>query len=245
MLLESPVSKATTPMTPRSNDLLAHLPDAEYIALTQHMNLVSLEKGQTLFSTGKIPDFIHYPVDAIVSMMNDMADGFSVETYMIGKAGMVGVGALTQPSFYRAFVRNSGFAYRIATHTLLQIRTGCPVYLQGEIAAMNRMVMQLSQGIACGKHHSTESQLIRWMLITLDRTPMLTIPSTHQEISDILGFRRESITLALQKLSDMGYISTHRGKIKINDREALEELVCDCYWIGQQRAKRSDSACCL
>lgn len=60
---------------------------------------------------------------------------------------------------------------------------------------------------------------------------------THQEISTRLGFRREAITLALGKLTVLDYIESRRGAIEVTCREGLESLVCDCYWIGQQKPK--------
>ena len=52
-----------------------------------------------------------------------------------------------------------------------------------------------------------------------------------------LGFRREAITLALGKLTAMGCLVTRRGVIEVLHRECLEALVCDCYWIGQEKVK--------
>ncbi len=222
-------------MTPRLNQLLASLPDAEYQKLTSHMELVSLVKGQTLFKTGEVPTHVYYPVGAIVSMMNEMSDGYSVETYMLGNASTVG--ALSMPSFYRAYVRSSGLAYRLPMTILQREYPFCPVYMKGALIALRRMVMQLSQSIACGKHHSVEQQLIRWMLITLDRIVTVQIPITHQELAKILGFRREAVTLALKKLSELGHIISRRGEIEVPNRQGLEERSCDCYWLGQERKR--------
>lgn len=224
-------------VSPRFNALLADLPEAEFNTLTQHMDLVSLKKGQTLFHRGQVPKFVYFPVGAIVSMLNDMIDGYSVETFMLGRACLVGVGTLGEPSFYRAEVRNAGLAYRMTSSALIRERAQCPVYMRTAFAATNRMLMQLSQVIACGKRHPIDQQLIRWILITLDRTLTSTISCTHQEIADLLGFRREAITLALQKIAENDSISTNRGKIEVIDRDVLESLACECYWIGQQRKK--------
>jgi CRP-like cAMP-binding protein len=102
---------------------------------------------------------------------------------------------------------------------------------------MRRMVMQLAQGVVCGKRHSVEQQLIRWMLISLDRTLEPVIEMTHQEIAERLGFRREAITLALGKLTAMECIVSRRGVIEVTQRIELETMVCDCYWIGQEKPK--------
>jgi DNA-binding MarR family transcriptional regulator len=109
--------------------------------------------------------------------------------------------------------------------------------MQFAMAAMRRMVMQLAQSIACGKHHSVEQQLIRWMLITLDRISTSKIAITHKELSGILGFRREAMTLSLKKLTGLGYIESRRGEIEVINRKGLETLSCDCYWIGQEKPR--------
>lgn len=224
-------------MNPSLNALLADLPDSEYQKLTQHMELVSLPKGQDLFTTGQVPSHVYYPVGAIVSMMKDMSDGFSVETYMLGRANAVGLSALYGFTGFRANVRHSGLAYRIAMPVLQRLMLECPVHTATMAKTLVRMIMQLTQSVVCGKHHSVEQQLIRWMLITLDRVLEPVIESTHQEISERLGFRREAITLALGKLTALGYITSRRGVIEVIQREGLERMVCDCYWIGQEKVK--------
>lgn len=231
-------------MNARTNSLLMTLPEAELQLMAPHLRLVSLLKGQTLFGVGEVPSHVYFPVGAVVSMMNDSTDGQSLETFMLGKTCMVGVGALGQPSFYRALVRSSGLAYKMSTARLAQLRGACPTYAQNAVAAVNRMLMQMSQSLACSKRHSSEQQLIRWMLITLDRTLESHIQITHQELADILGFRRECVTLNLKKMADHKDIALRRGAIEILDRHSLEERSCECYWIGQpkERCARQEPA---
>lgn len=224
-------------MNPRINALLEGLPATEYERLTAHMELVSLSKGTDLFLMGQIPAYVHYPVGALISMMKDMPDGFSVETYMLGKVGLIGVGAMDGPSPYRANVRHSGLAYRIPLAVFKSLLPHCPAHAQAISNHMRRMVMQLSQAVVCGKRHSVEQQLIRWMLVSLDRTLEPVIEMTHQEIAERIGFRREAITLALGRLTVLDYIESRRGAIEVTCREGLESLVCDCYWIGQEKIR--------
>lgn len=224
-------------MNPRINHLLRDLPEDEYQILTEHMELVSLSKGQDLFLTGQMPQHVHYPIGAIVSMMKDMPDGFSVETYTLSKANSVGLSGLYGPSHFRANVRQSGLAYRMPLHKMRQLLPDCPAHSAAISASLVRMVVHLTQAVVCGKHHSVEQQLLRWMLISLDRTPEPVIEMTHQEIAERLGFRREAITLALGKLTVLDYIESRRGVIEVTCREGLESMVCDCYWMGQGKTK--------
>lgn len=224
-------------MSPRTNDVLARLPDKEFHEILPHLEAVNLVKGQDLFQVGDLPDYQYYPAGAVVSVMKDMADGFSVETYMLGKASMVGHGAFYGPSFYRANVRSGGLAYRIRSSTLHRLLPDCPTLMYASMQALMRAIAQLSQAIVCGKHHSVEKQLMRWMLVTLDRNFGPLIEMTHQEISERLGFRREAITLALGKMVERGHVHIRRGSIEVIHRQALEAQVCDCYWIAQEKTK--------
>lgn len=224
-------------ISPASNSLLAELPENELQALTRHLQLVSLQKGQSLFNTGEIPGYVYFPIGAIVSVVIDSDDGLSTEAFMLGKTCMVGVGIVNQPSYYRALVRDSGLAYRMPTSVFLQIRSACPTYIQNAIAATHRMLIQLSQAIVCSKRHSTDAQLIRWLLITLDRGMDNAIPITHQQLADILGFRREAITHHLGRMCERGDIQVLRGEICVLNRTALEARACSCYWAGQERPR--------
>lgn len=228
-------------MNAHSNSLLANLPESEWQLILPHLQLVSLVKGQTLFRLGEVPSHVYFPVGAVVSMMNDSSGGESLETFMLGKTCMVGVGTLGQPSFYRALVRSSGLAYQMSMNSLIQLRSTCPAYSRNATAAINRMMMQMSQALACSKLHSFEQQIIRWMLITLDRTFEPLIQITHQELADILGFRRESVSLNLKKMADHKDILVRRGSIEVLNRPSLEQRSCDCYWIGQQKRRTAQS----
>lgn len=216
------------------NCMLTNLPDEEFKILSSNMQLVSLKRGISLFDKWEIAQFIYFPIGATVSMLNDMEDGTSVEVYTVNNTGVVGMGMLGQPSPYRAQVRNTGLAYRLPSHKMQEIRNLCPVYLKGAYETSMHMLMQMSQNIACSKRHSIEQQLARWMLNSLDRTLNKHIQITHQEISEILGFRREAITLNLAKLSSKNIIKIKRGGVEVIDRVMMEDRSCECYWTDLQ-----------
>ncbi len=224
-------------MNARINGLLAELPEAEFEFFAPHLKLVSLTKGQTLFSQGDKPSHVYYPVGAIVSLMIDNQAGDSTESFMLGKSCMVGAATLGEPSFYRAQVRHSGLAYQLPVSVLLQAREHCPAYFRNAMNAVNRMVMQLTQAVFCSKRHGLEQQLIRWLLVNLDRGVSNTIEVTHQEISELLGFRREAITLNLKKMTERNEVCVHRGVLEVLDRQSLEARSCDCYWTAMQRQR--------
>lgn len=224
-------------MTYFSNSLLADIPESEFLRFKPYLESVILNKGQTLIEIGQQPTHVFFPVSAMVSMLVDLTEGASIEINVIGKTSMVGVAVMDGPSFYRATVRNSGLAYRMTTNDLQRVAKECPVYSLSAQSNMYRLMAQMAQTMACARHHSTESQIIRWFLVTLDHTLTSVIKITQQEVADLLGFRREAVALALKKLVIRGHVALNRGQIEILDRPALEKTSCDCYWIYQDRTR--------
>lgn len=228
-------------MNPRTNDIIGTIPDKELVYLQQHLKLVSLSSDQVLFATGQFPAHAYFPVGAIVSMMRDMPDGSSVETHMLGKLGMVGTGIGTTgvASFYRARVRSSGLAYKMDDPALRAAWGHCPALARNIQTSIQHILIQLAQAIVCGKKHSIEQQLIRWILQTLDNTLTDTIAITHQELSHLLGFRREAISLSMHKLAQNGSIQHSRGQFTVINRAELEMAVCACYRMTQAQTLRA------
>jgi hypothetical protein len=52
---------------------------------------------------------------------------------------------------------------------------------------------------------------------------------TQEFIASMLGGRRETVTVAAGRLQDAGLIQYSRGHLRIVDRNALEDRVCECY----------------
>ena len=57
---------------------------------------------------------------------------------------------------------------------------------------------------------------------------------THDIISQMLGAQRTGVTEAAGHLQKKRMIRYSRGKIAILDRQALEEMACECYWIVKE-----------
>ncbi len=229
-------------MNPRTNEIIGAIPEHEYGFFKQHLKLVSLSSGQVLFEAGQSPSCVYYPVGAVVSMINPQPDGKDVEMHMLGKLCMVGAGLsnLGIQSFYQAKVRSGGLAYRLDAHHLRRIWDECPVYKLTAQRAMHRLFLELSQSVVCSKKHSVDQQLIRWILLTLDNTLTASISITQQSLSQLLGLRREAVSLSMLKLEENGWIAKSRGAFTVLDRKNLELAACDCYWTAQQKIRACD-----
>jgi len=61
---------------------------------------------------------------------------------------------------------------------------------------------------------------------------------TQTIISQLLGVRREAVTVAALRLQDAGIISYMRGHIRILNRQKLEACACECYAVVKDEYER-------
>jgi CRP-like cAMP-binding protein len=83
-----------------------------------------------------------------------------------------------------------------------------------------------------------EQQLCRWLLLSHDRVKADELIMTQELIADMLGVRREGVTVAAGRLQDSGAIRYVRGHITILDRQKLEQTVCECYRVVKDEFDR-------
>jgi hypothetical protein len=71
-----------------------------------------------------------------------------------------------------------------------------------------------------------------------DRIKSDELLMTQEFISNMLGGRRESVTVAAGHLQDAGLIQYVRGRVTILDRRGLEARACECYHIVKTELDR-------
>lgn len=226
--------------SPNQNHLLAALPAAEFERLAAHLEPVPMPLGQMLYEPGKQLQHAYFPTTSIVSLHYSLESGASSEASGVGCEGVVGIslfmGGDTTPS--SAVVLTAGHAYRLDRHRLKQeFDRGGP--MQSLLLRYTQALMtQMAQTAACNRHHSVEQQLVRWLLLTLDRLPSSDLVMTQELVASMLGVRRESITEAAGHLQDGGYIQYRRGHISVLDRRGLETRACECYGVVKTELHR-------
>jgi CRP-like cAMP-binding protein len=225
---------------PKQNHLLAALPREEFERLSSQLELVAMPLGEVLYEAGGRLRHVYFPTTSIVSLLYVMADGASAEIAVVGNEGILGIslfmGGETTPS--RAVVQSAGHGYRLKSLLLKQeFRRGGPV-MRLLLRYTQALITQMAQTAVCNRHHSVEQQLCRWLLLSLDRLSSYELTMTQELIANMLGVRREGVTEAAGKLQRAGVIRYRRGRIKVLDRQRLEQEVCECYEVVQKEFSR-------
>lgn len=230
---------------PRQNHLLAALPDAEYEHLLPSLELVRMPLGEILYESGAQLRHAYFPTTAILSLLYVLEDGASVEVAGIGNEGMLGaalfMGGETMPN--RATVLCAGHAYRLKSRLLKDEFKRAGGRRAGGLQHLllhytQALMTQMSQAAVCNRHHTVEQQLCRWLLSSLDRSPLDELTLTQELIANMLGVRREGITEAAGKLQQAGFVSYRRGHITVLDRSGLEKRACECYHVVKTEFER-------
>ena len=234
------MSVSVKPTVPSENRLLAALPTDEYERLVPNLQQVSFSLGEVVYEFGGHLDYVYFPTTSIVSLLYTMANGASAEMGLTGNDGVVGIalfmGGGTMPN--RAVVQSAGAAIRMKAKVLQDEFAAGGKFQQLLLRYTQALITQISQTAVCNRLHSVEQQLCRWLLLSHDRVKTDELIMTQELIADMLGVRREGVTVAAGRLQDEGAISYVRGHIKILNRQRLEETVCECYRVVKDEFDR-------
>lgn len=236
------MSKIVTapPPAPRLNHILARLPAAEYERLLPDLKLVAMPRKWTMSESGDHVNFLHFPTSGIVSLIYDLEDGSSSEVALVGNEGMVGIsiymGGDSLPSSTE--VQSVGFAWRLSRKVMKHEFALGGKLQQLALLYTQALICQTSQTAVCNQHHSIDQRFCRWLLMSIDRLESNKMAITQEQISHLLGIRRESVTQTAGKLQKDGLIAVARGCITVLDRPALEARVCECYAAVTEECER-------
>jgi CRP-like cAMP-binding protein len=233
--------KTTAPVPePRTNDLLAALPAAQFERWLPQLEPVTLKLGQVLYESGRRMSHVYFPTSAIVSLLYVLEDGASAEIAVVGHEGVVGISLFMggESTTSRAVVQSAGQGFRLRGQAVKDEfeRAGPVMHLM--LRYTQALITQMAQTAVCNRHHALDKQLCRWLLLSLDRLTGNELVMTQELIANMLGVRREGVTEAALKLQAAGLISYARGHITVLDRPALEERTCECYAVVKHEYDR-------
>jgi len=224
----------------KQNELLAALPEPEWLRWQSLLEAVDMPLSQVLYESGRTLSHVYFPTTAIVSLLYVMENGASAEIAVVGHEGIVGIslfmGGESTPS--RAVVQSAGMGYRMRASAIKEEfnRSGPVMHLM--LRYTQALITQMAQTAACNRHHSLDQQLCRWLLLSLDRLSGNDLVMTQELIANMLGVRREGVTEGALKLQKLGLISYARGHIKVLDRKGLEARSCECYEVVRKEYAR-------
>lgn len=228
-------------MNPRQNRLLAILPEEIFALLEPHLNILRLSPKKILHLPGQPIKEVYFPIDCLISITVTTSDGVTVETGLIGNRDLLGINALMgceETTHTEYMVQIPGMAVQIKASVLREIFEQNQKFRDVMLRYTQAFIAQISQTTVCNRLHLIEQRLARWLLEAQNRINSDDIYLTQETISHMLGVRRPGVTLAAQKLQDLGCIHYGRNQISIVDREKLKSCSCECFKVVKDEYDR-------
>ncbi len=219
------------------NRILLGIPRKECETVFAKLTLVSLRLHDLMQEAGQKIEYCYFPNTMMASVLNVMIDGKSVEVGLAGWEGFVGLPAVAgfSTSASRVVTQGEGTAFRIRASDMRKASRSCPQLTTALIRYTHESAMEVTQIAACNRLHEVTERLARWLLMSQDRIRLKVLPLTQEFLSQMLGTRRASVSVASAVLQRAGLIQTGRGYVSILDRKGLEEASCECYGAIQRQ----------
>lgn len=222
------------------NQLLAALPQADWLRWLPHLEPVDMPQGQVLYESGSHVKHVYFPVSGIVSKLYVTLNGSTSELAVVGNEGVIGTTLFLggDTTLNQAVVLSAGKAFRMSAKVLLAEFKSSGFVPHLLLRYTQALMTQMAQTAVCNRLHTLDKQLCRWLLMIIDRTGSDEILMTQETIAHMLGVRREGVTEAAIKLQRAGVIRYARGRILVLDRQGLVSRSCECYGVVKREYDR-------
>jgi len=213
------------------NGFLSALSADDYELIRPHLRIADLVQDAVLVEVGERLKRAYLPHRGVISLVVKLAKGEHVQIAMVGRDSIFGAfSALADPAAINSAVvlvpgvastveldRLRDAADRSASLRALLARHGLAAYAQ------------IQQIAACNAVHSVEARLARCLLQTHDLSGERELVLTQESLAQMIGARRNSVSLVANSLQQANVIHYSRGRIEVTDLEGLSRTSCECY----------------
>jgi CRP-like cAMP-binding protein len=214
-----------------SNGFLSALSADDYDLVRPHLRTADLPHEAVLVASGETLERAYFPHRGVISLVVELAKGDHVQVAMIGRDSLLGaMSAMGDASALNSAVvlvagtasvmdldRLRAAADQSASLRTLLTRHGLAVYAQ------------VQQTAGCNAAHPVESRLSRCLLQIRDLSGDVRLLLTQEQLAQMIGARRNSVSLVANTLQQANFIHYSRGHIQINNLDGLRQTACECY----------------
>jgi CRP-like cAMP-binding protein len=223
-----------------ANGFLSTLSADDFELIRPHLRTVDLPHDAVLVEAGETLKRAFFPHRGVISLVVKLAKGEHVQVAMIGRDSLLGTLATMGDTcaLNTGVVLVPGIAsvmdldrLRLAADQSRSLRTllsrhGLAIYAQ------------VQQTAGCNAAHPVESRLSRCLLHTHDLSGDYRLLLTQEAMAQMIGARRNSVSLVANTLQQANFIHYSRGHIQIINLEGLRQTACECYAIVKAQYER-------
>lgn len=228
--LTSPSNGAQASQGVLQNDLLRALSPEIWDKLVPDLEVIDVPYRQVLYRPNDTSRFVYFPLSGVLSILAITGDSSGVEVASVGREGMANVNLFlgVEQAQCEVVCQVPAKVARLNADDLRKHTQNGGELTQLLLRYTSAYLGQVSQSVACNRLHPLEERCARWLLMMQDRAGD-QFPITHEFLSNMLGVRRATVTVAAGILQKAGLIRYSRGKMTVLDRAGLEAASCECY----------------
>nr|QIO30433.1 Crp/Fnr family transcriptional regulator [Bradyrhizobium sp. 1(2017)] len=219
-----------TMVRPANGFLSTLLPD-DYDLIRPYLRTVDLPHDAVLVEAGETLQRAYFPHRGVISLVVKLTKGEHVQVAMIGRDSLLGTLSTMGDAcaLNTAIVlvpgvasvmdldRLRGAAEQSGSLRTLLTRHGLAVYAQ------------VQQTAGCNAAHPVEARLSRCLLHTHDLSGDSRLLLTQEAMAQMIGARRNSVSLVANTLQQANFINYSRGHIQLVNLDGLRQTACECY----------------
>jgi CRP-like cAMP-binding protein len=218
--------------SPRSpNGFLASLSADDFELISPHLRTADLTHSLVVAEVNETLRRAYLPHRGVISLIVKLAHGEHVQIAMVGRDSIFGALAALGDAIAlnSAVVLVPGVA---STIDLDQLRAAADrsATLRTALARHGLAVYaQIQQTAGCNASHTVESRLARCLLHMRDLSGNDKLILTQESMAQMIGARRNSVSLVANTLQQANFIHYSRGHIEITNLDGLIKTSCECY----------------
>ncbi|PAY09220.1 MULTISPECIES: Crp/Fnr family transcriptional regulator [Bradyrhizobium] len=219
----------TVPRSP--NGFLSSLSASDFELIRPHLRTVDLAADSVLIETDEMLKRTYMPHKGVISLVVKLARGERVQVAMVGRDSIFGAFAplVEGRVLNNATVLVPGIASTVELEPLRVAAGQSPTLRTMLIRHGLAVYAQIQQTAGCNAVHTVESRLARCLLHTRDLSGSNKIVLTQEAMAQMIGARRNSVSLVAHTLQQANFIHYSRGHIEITNADGLIRTACECY----------------
>jgi CRP-like cAMP-binding protein len=223
------------------NGFLSALTEDDFELVRPHLRTIDLVQDFVLAEMGDKLPRAYFPHRGVISLVVNLARGERVQVAMIGRDSIFGcLSALGgEPiALNGAMVLVPGVASVLDIDRLRAVTEQSPTFRSLLFRHVLAIYVQSQQTAGCNAAHTVESRLARCLLQTHDLSGGSKLYLTQESLAQMIGARRNSVSLVASTLQQAQFIHYSRGHIDIIDLEGLKKTACECYGAAKAQYDR-------
>jgi CRP-like cAMP-binding protein len=203
----------------------------DFELIRPHLRTVDLTLDLVLVEVDDTLKRAYLPHRGVISLVVKLARGEQVQVAMIGRDSIFGTfSALGDPTALNsAVVLIPGVASTLDIDRLRAAADQSPTLRAILMRHGLAMYAQIQQAVGCNASHPVESRLARCLLQTRDLSGSDKLVLTQEAMAQMIGARRNSVSLVATTLQQANFIHYSRGRVELNDPDGLSKTACECY----------------